>query len=170
MDQEPIETYDEQGQRLGIFPRGQVHADGLWHRAANILLFRSNGALILQKRAADKDVCPDLWDLSVAEHLSPGESFLDAAHRGLAEELGLNGIDLTPIGQVLKARYVHADICDREFQQSFKGVTDEDLKPDPAEVAKVREITLSELQTAIQDQPVLFTPWFKHVLEFLRYI
>lgn len=170
MDNEPIQTYDEHGRRLGVVPRGRVHAEGLWHRAANVLLFRSNGQLILQQRSADKDVCPDLWDLSVAEHLAPGESFEAAAVRGLVEELGLSGIDLVPISEVLTACYDHADICDREFQQSFKGVSDAILQPDPREVADVRELSLDELRTAIGDQPSLFTPWFKNTLKSLNYL
>jgi len=170
MDNEPIQTYDEHGRRLGVAPRGRVHTDGLWHKAANVLLFRSNGQMILQQRAADKDVCPDLWDLSVAEHLAPGESFEDAALRGLVEELGLSGIDLVPVSDVVKARYDQADICDREFQQSFKGVSDAALRPDPTEVAGIREVTPDELRTAIRDQPNLFTPWLRDTLKSLNYL
>lgn len=170
MGKEPIQTYDEHGNPAAVLPRSQVHADGLWHKAANVLLFRSNGSLVMQLRAAGKDVCPNLWDLSVAEHLTPGESYLEAAHRGLQEELGLSGIQLEPAGGVLKACYDHAEIHDREFQQTFTGISDQNLQPDPAEVSATRDITLPELRTLLMDQPEQLTPWLRNTLKHLKYL
>ena len=40
-------------------------------------------------RSDGKKVCPGLWDVSVAEHCQPGETYEDAALRGMEEELGL---------------------------------------------------------------------------------
>jgi hypothetical protein len=36
-----------------------------------------------------KRIGPNLWDVSLAEHLSIGETFKEAALRGLQEELGI---------------------------------------------------------------------------------
>ncbi|MFN3406927.1 MAG: hypothetical protein ACK40E_04275, partial [Caldimicrobium sp.] len=48
---EPIEVVDEQCKTLGILPRGEVHAKGLFHRAVHVFLFNPKGEIYLQKRA-----------------------------------------------------------------------------------------------------------------------
>lgn len=82
---EQFDIFDETGAPLGVAPRARAHREGLWHRAANVFLFYSNGHLLIQRRQWDKDVWPGAWDLSVAEHLKPGETFKEAALRGFAE-------------------------------------------------------------------------------------
>jgi isopentenyl-diphosphate delta-isomerase len=125
-----------------------------------VLLFRPDGALILQQRAASKDVCPGCWDLSAAEHLKPGESYIDAAHRGLGEELGLYGITLEPACPVRRQVFEGPGVWDREVQQTFHGTTADAVTPDPGEVAGVREITLAALREEMTEAPERFTPWF----------
>jgi len=165
MAEEWFQTYDEDGNELALVPRSRVHATGLGHRAANVLLFRSNGELLLQKRATEKDVCPGLWDLSAAEHLMPGESYLEAANRGLAEELGITQITLTPVGPVIKVRLELPGVCDCEFQQTFRGVSDAAVYPDAKEVAAVRTATMAELHQQLELNPGRFTPWFRQLLQ-----
>jgi len=168
MTEELFQTYDDAGFAGPLVARSRVHREGLWHRAANVLLFRPDGALILQQRAATKDVCPGCWDLSAAEHLKPGETYLEAAHRGLAEELGLDGIELEPAcpprRQVFEARGVR----DREVQQTFRGTTPDIVTPDPVEVAGVREITLAALHEEMTRAPERFTPWFVSIAHACR--
>ena len=91
-EDELFETYDDQERPLGLMRRCEVHQLGIWHRSVSVFLFDSKGNLYLQRRSPTKDVAPGIWDVSVAEHLIPGESFLDAATRGLAEELGPDGV------------------------------------------------------------------------------
>jgi hypothetical protein len=130
---ELFETFDSDNRPLGLIPRHEVHRRGLWHRASNVFLFDSRGALYLQRRAATKDVWPNAWDLSVGEHLQPGESFEQAAHRGLAEELSVYGVALTPLGDVVRGcvEIPELHIRDCELQQSFRGVYDGDVVADP---------------------------------------
>jgi hypothetical protein len=47
----------------------------------------SQQCLVLVPR---KRIGPNLWDISLAEHLSVGETFKEAALRGLKEELGIH--------------------------------------------------------------------------------
>lgn len=167
MSDELFQTYQEDGAPAGIVPRGDVHRLGLWHRAANVMLYRSDGRLVLQQRAQDKDVCPGLWDLSVAEHLTPGESFAQAAHRGLKEELGLSNVQLEPLTETTKAIYQHGSIDDREFQQTFEGVSDAKVTIDPSEVSAIQEISLEQLKKRLARSPEEFTPWFRNLLTHL---
>ena len=160
---ELFETFDSDDRPLGLIPRHEVHRRGLWHRASNVFLFDSRGALYLQRRAATKDVWPNAWDLSVGEHLQPGETFEQAAHRGLAEELSVYGVVLTPLGDVVSGcvEIPELHIRDCELQQSFRGVYDGDVVADPAEVAQVKRMTLDALAAAVAANPEDFTPWLR---------
>lgn len=169
MEDEPITFYDQHGQKLGVRSRTEVHREGLWHRAVNVLLFRSDGSLVVQQRSKDKDVCPGLWDLSVAEHLLPDETDAQAAVRGLEEELGLKNVAVTPVGEELTATLVAPGIHDQEFQQTFRATSDQPLHFDPVEVAAVDELNLAALRRAIEANPDRYTPWFQRVLNSLNY-
>lgn len=163
MSGEYFETFDDNGYPIGIAPRSQVHREGLWHRAANVFLFRSDGRLILQQRSWCKDVCPGMWDLSVAEHLRLGETYEEGALRGLREELGVEGVALQRIGDVTQTRLdLPAEgIKDYELQQSFRGVFDGELRPDRREVCGVDSVAVTALAVALTARPSDFTPWFR---------
>ena len=161
--EELFETFDDAGRPLGLVARSEVHRRGLWHRASNVFLFDSTGLLYLQRRAAGKDVWPNAWDLTVGEHLQPGESFEQGALRGLAEELAITGVGLEPLGDVVRGRIEIPDlhIRDYELQQSFRGVYDGATLPDPAEVADVKRLSLAALAAEVAADPDAFTPWLR---------
>ena len=160
--EEQFATFTETGEPLGLVPRSRVHAEGLWHKSAQVFLFDAGGRLILQRRSADKDVCPGLWDQSAAEHLKPGESWLAGALRGLEEELGVTGITLEELGEPFHGRLDQPalGIHDYELQQAFRGIWAGPLSPDPVEVAEVRALPLDELTAWAEQSPEAFTPWF----------
>jgi isopentenyl-diphosphate delta-isomerase type 1 len=163
MTEEMFETFDDEGRPTGLVPRSRVHREGLWHRAANVFLFRSDGRLLIQRRQPDKDVWPGAWDLSVGEHLKPGESYESAASRGLSEELGVEGVSLEALGGVARSRVEvpQAGVRDYELQRSYRAVFDGPITADPGEVAETRLIELRELAAAFAARPEEFTPWFR---------
>lgn len=158
---EQLETFDENGHPHGLAERALVHASGLWHRATHVWLFDHSERVLMQRRASSKDVAPDCWDLSLGEHLQPGETYEQAAQRGLSEELGTTGIALTVLGGVRHMRLdlPAAGIHDYELQQSFWARHDDALEPDPAEVAELRWFTPAELSRELRQRPDAFTPW-----------
>ncbi len=170
VEEERFQTFADDGTPLGLIPRSRVHRVGLWHRAANVLLLRSSGKLLLQQRAADKDICPGRWDLSAAEHLKPGESFRAGAQRGLHEELGLDDVELEPLGGVRRVVFADpaAGVLDRELQQTFRGITDAPVQPDPQEVDAVREVDVAALERELNAAPDRFTPWFADLTRTLK--
>lgn len=161
--EELFETFDDNGEPSGLVPRSRVHRQGLWHRAVNVLLFRSDGRLLLQRRHPDKDVWPGAWDVSVAEHLEPGEGYEAGAARGLREELGIEGVELEPLGGVCEQRLevAEAGVKDYELQQTFRCVFDGPVSPDPREVSGIGALTPAELQAAFAARPETFTPWLR---------
>jgi isopentenyl-diphosphate delta-isomerase len=172
MQDELFETTDAEGNVTGIAPRSRVHREGLWHRAANVFLFRSDGRLLIQRRQCTKDVCPGSWDLSVAEHLKPGESYQEAATRGLHEELGVEHVALEPVGRVTRARLdgTENQIKDYELQQSFRGIFDGDVQANVDEVDEIAVVSLNDLSVAFRQRPQEFTPWFRDTATRLRFL
>lgn len=163
MSEELFETFDEDGKPGGLVPRSRVHREGHWHRAANVFVFRSDGRLLVQRRHSHKDVWPGAWDLSAAEHLKPGESYREAALRGLREELGIEGVSPEPLDGVAVSRIEEpgAGIRDYELQQTFRVVFDGPVTPDPQEVSATSWLSLEELSAAFSERPGDFTPWFR---------
>ena len=91
-----FEVVDERDQVVGKALRSRCHGDpSLIHRAAHVLVFNRSGQLLLQKRAADKQIQPNRWDSSVGGHLEPGEDYHAAAVREMQEELGIAAVPLT---------------------------------------------------------------------------
>jgi len=154
-------------------PRSLCHATGLRHRTVYVLLTRG-GEVLLQQRASTKAVCPGCWDVTVAEHLQPGEGYADAARRGLREELGLSPPALRqrlpPSPRTLHYRSPAKALVDAElvalFQAEWPGEPS-DCSLDAAEVAQVAWLPLAELAARTQAQPGAFTPWLLHTLRLL---
>jgi isopentenyldiphosphate isomerase len=86
---ELLDVVNENDEVIAVERRGDIHAQGLMHRAVHILLFNSRGELFLQKRSLNKDEQPGKWDSSAAGHVDSGEDYLDCACREIGEELGI---------------------------------------------------------------------------------
>jgi 16S rRNA (adenine1518-N6/adenine1519-N6)-dimethyltransferase len=97
---EMFDVVDEQNQVICQKPRGEVHAQGLRHRAVHVFVRNKWGDLYLQKRSHLKDVHPLVWDSSAAGHLDVGESYAACAVRELEEELGIRVAETQHIASV----------------------------------------------------------------------
>ena len=100
MAQEILDIWDENGTPTGkCCTKDDAHLKGLFHPTVHIWFYNSTPALLMQKRCPHKQTFPNLWDVSVAGHVSSGETILEGALREVKEEIGLNiqEIDLLPI-------------------------------------------------------------------------
>lgn len=79
VDDEIFELVNEADEVVGTAPRAVCHAQGLLHRAVYCWIADKHGRILLQQRSAAKRMGPNQWDLSVAEHLQPGETYLQAS-------------------------------------------------------------------------------------------
>lgn len=91
MNEEILDIVDgETDEVTGQAPRSLCHGHPeLVHRVVHVLVFHPDGRLLLQKRAATRQVQPGKWDMSVGGHLSAGESYEQAVLREMREELGI---------------------------------------------------------------------------------
>ena len=88
----------------GIVSRSEAHEKGIPHRTAHIWIVRKEEdsyQVLLQKRSAEKESFPGMFDTSSAGHIQAGDDPLESAQRELHEELGIraNEGDLSFVGK-----------------------------------------------------------------------
>ena len=150
---ELLEVYDPEGNPTGqAMPRGTVHLEGHWHLAFFCWVARPGARgieILLQHRAARKDVWPLRFDASAAGHIRFGESLEEAA-REVREELGIEVElrDMVPLGRH-RQQHDHVNgLIDREHHALHlltPGPPDAAYRPDPLEVAGLAWIDADDL-------------------------
>src|SRR6266436_4849964 len=73
----------------GVAPKIEVHRRGLKHRALSVLVRDSSGNMLVHRRNAAKYHSGGLWTNACCSHPRPDEPPAAAAHRRLAEEMGV---------------------------------------------------------------------------------
>ena len=137
---ELVEHVDELGRVIEVVSRRRMRAENLRHRSVAIIVTSSDGRLLVHRRADHKDVFPGWWDVAAGGVVAPGESDELAAKRELAEELGIDGVEVT---FVCAARY--DDEHAREICQVFSVVHDGPYRFDDGEITEARLVTAAEL-------------------------
>jgi isopentenyldiphosphate isomerase len=118
---EALEVLDGAGVPTGETKlRPAVHRDGDWHRAFHLWVVHPDGTVLLQRRAAGKDLGGGKVDVSVGGHVRPGETLLDVL-REAEEEIGLTVRpgDLTFLETLRSERRYPSGEIDREFQDVY---------------------------------------------------
>jgi isopentenyl-diphosphate delta-isomerase len=95
---EMVEEVDMTGNVLRLVTRRQMRAERLGHRSVFIAVVSESGDLLVHRRAETKDLWPRWWDVAVGGVIAPGEIDDVAALRELAEELGVEGVQLERLG------------------------------------------------------------------------
>jgi isopentenyl-diphosphate delta-isomerase type 1 len=143
--EELYDVLDEEGGVVGRATRKQVHSDpSLIHRAVHVLVFRSDGRLILQKRVKQKDVAPGKWDTSVGGHVDAGEGYESAAVREMKEELGIEGMELEHLYD-----FKYRSEKESEDVRTYRIIYDGPVKPNDFEIEKVREWSVDEIDNSV---------------------
>lgn len=83
-----LKVFDEQFQPMGVMARRQVHREGRWHETFHCW-FVDEQYIYVQKRSAQKEDFPSLFDITAAGHLGADETVEDGV-REIEEELGIS--------------------------------------------------------------------------------
>lgn len=98
--EEQVALYGADGRPTGeSVPRSQMRARNLRHAATLVVVRNSAGEVYVHRRTDTKDVFPGCYDFAAGGVLQAGEDPYDAAVREAAEELGVTGVDLQPLGE-----------------------------------------------------------------------
>ncbi len=162
MNTESLIVVDADDRTLHPASREECHAgEGLLHRAFSVYLFDDENRLLLQERQAGKTLWPGYWANSCCSHPRWGEDVEDAAHRRVAEELGLEHVRIAPLFRYRYQALFGDAGAEHELCWVYVGrVEPERVRPNPAEVADTRLISASELDREIQDAD-RYTPWLR---------
>jgi 8-oxo-dGTP pyrophosphatase MutT (NUDIX family) len=132
---ELVEVVDRHGTVERIVTRAEMRAKVLRHRSTYVVVRRTNGDLVVHRRADWKDVNPGLWDIAFGGVVGVGEDWIPAAQRELAEEAGLPAAELAPLGS---GTYDEAD--GKILGRVFEATTDAALSCPDGEVVETAEI------------------------------
>lgn len=150
---EVVALYDDSGQPIGSAPRSQVRARNLHHAATAVVLRDSLGRVYVHRRTDTKDVYPGLHDFTAGGIVLAGEPPDDAAVRELAEELGVTGADLEPLG-VRRFADDRTDYLGHCYVTTYDGP----ITWQPEEVAGGEWVTVERLEEMLDSPDWGFVP------------
>lgn len=147
---EYIDILNEKGESTGEkATRKDIHKYGYWHRAIHVLLINSKKEILIQKRSANKEKYPNLWDLSCAGHLSHGDTSISGAMREFEEELGIkaNKENMKLIYTIKKSHMPKEGFIENEFQDVYLYRADIDINDIKMQVEEVSEVKYIPFET-----------------------
>ena len=159
MEKEMVILVNEQDEAIGLMEKMEAHEKGLLHRAFSILIFNSEGEMLLQQRALSKYHSPGLWTNACCSHPRNGETILEAANRRLSEEMGMQ-TELSVLTHFIYKADFDNGLTEHELDYVVKGITNENPTINPDEVNAFRWICMVDLNKWVNTSPTDFTVWF----------
>jgi isopentenyl-diphosphate delta-isomerase len=161
-----IQFVDVDDQVIGAGTRDEALKNGIRHRISRIFLVNANGDVLLAKRAQNLSSTQGLWSQSAGGHVHESETYEEAAHREMKEELGIKDIALTEIG------YFYSEDTDtdgpKQFSRIYKGIYEGELHPNLDEISEVKWVSKSELDELIEKRAEEFAAGGLRALKFVR--
>lgn len=166
-DPEALVLVDEADRSVGTLSKSLCHEGrGILHRAFSVLIFNSEGELLIQQRAASKRLWPMYWSNSCCSHPRADETLEAATRRRLLEELGID----CPLRFLYKFQYqaqFDASGAEHELCSVYIGRSSGPITVNSEEILDWRWIHPEALNREIAAQGGRkFTPWF--MLEWAR--
>ncbi|WP_347374813.1 isopentenyl-diphosphate Delta-isomerase [Aequorivita sp. Q41] len=170
MKEELVVLVNENDEKIGLMPKQEAHEKGVLHRAFSVFVFNTNNELMLQQRALHKYHSPGLWTNTCCSHQRDGETSLDAGKRRLFEEMGFITDLQETTSFIYKAPFDNG-LTEHELDHiligNFEGVPNINIE----EVAAWKWVGLEEVKKDIQENPNLYTAWFKIIFDkFYQYL
>lgn len=149
---ELVEWVDEFDRVIEIASRARMRRENLRHRSAAVVVLSSDGRLLVHRRSEGKDLRPGWWDVCASGVVGVGETYLEAATRELAEEIGGRGVTLEPLGV---GRFGDDHSC--EISHLYRTIWDGPYVFADGEVAEARLVTRAELRALMATEQFLPT-------------
>ena len=154
--EEKVVLITPQDEIVGLMGKMEAHQNGILHRAFSVFLFSKDGKMLLQKRSSNKYHSPNQWTNACCSHPRSGETYLEAAHRRLREELGIECLLTEKFHFIYKAD-VGDGLWEHELDRVFVGTYEGEFNLNPDEVSEVRYISFEDLEKEMSEKQQLFT-------------
>lgn len=161
--EDEVVLLDEAGSPIGVASKSATHGpDTDLHLAFSCHVVRSDGLVLVTRRALTKQTWPGIWTNSFCGHPRPAETLIAAVRRRADFELGML-IEAPRIELALPVfRYRAVDasgIVENEVCPVYVAQSDDEPQPNPREVAEHRWVEPGDLARAIDAAPWAFSPW-----------
>jgi isopentenyl-diphosphate Delta-isomerase len=153
---------DENDNETGTLEKMEAHRSALLHRALSVFIISTGGEWILQRRAMNKYHSNGLWTNTCCSHPYPGETCLEAAHRRLKEEMGMQS-ELKEVFHFIYKEKLDNDLWEHELDHVFIGISNDLPVINPLEVLEWRAVLFDEIEREMSSNPESFTFWFRHI-------
>ena len=163
---ELVVLVDESDEPIGEMEKMAAHTgDGHLHRAISVLVFGTDGRLLLQRRARSKHHFRGLWANTACSHPRLGEAVVEAGERRLREEMGLSA----PLGShgtfIYRAVDPRTGLVEHELDHVLVGVTDAEPVLDVSEADAWDRVDPVALLTRLRRSEAGYAPWLRPALE-----
>jgi isopentenyldiphosphate isomerase len=135
--------------------KSDAHKYGWFHASVHIWFYTDTGDILVQKRAKEKKTFPNLWDVSVAGHITAEENEITSALREIEEEIGLKVLetDLHKIGTFKEVHRHGDDLIDNEIHHIYLCKLKNDvhlLKIQKEELSEIKLISIEDFKREIK--------------------
>ncbi len=164
---EEVILADKNNRKVGIEEKIKAHQEGKLHRAFSIFIFNSKKDLLIQQRAKTKYHSAGLWSNTVCSHPRPGETYQQAAHRRLKEEMGFD-CKLKKVFCFIYKTDFQNSLIENEYDCVFTGKFDGKPKPNAQEIMDSKWVSIEELKQDIIKNSDKYSVWLKIALEKIK--
>lgn len=166
--EEQVVLVDEQCNELGLMPKLEAHEKGILHKAISIIIFNSKGEMLVTQRAFTKYHWAGIWSNTCCSHPREGESFYDAAHRRLHEELGFETSLTEAFHFIYKATDEATGLIEHEYDTVYIGTFNDSFQFNKEEINDVRWMKVEDLLADIESNSAQYSFWFKIILKEMQ--
>lgn len=155
---ERVSIVNDQDEEIAVKYRDELTREDI-HRIVSIWVENDAEEVLLAQRALHKKLHPGLWGPAAAGAVSYGETYEEAAHKELSEEIGITDVTLK---LVTKTLFKIGD--EYRYISWFKVILNKpaDQFRLESEVAQVQWFKKTDLKDHIISSPEIFVP--SHVL------
>lgn len=157
---------DSNDHPIGVMPKMEAHEKGALHRAFSVLIFNSDGELLLQRRAISKYHSGGLWTNTCCSHPAPGQDTAVAAAKRLEEEMGIRASIDYHSCFIYQTGLDHG-LQENEFDHIYIGYSDQQPVLNPDEVAEYKYLPPAKVSEDILKHPQDYSVWFKIIWQKL---
>ena len=164
MIEENVILVNEKDEPIGLMPKMEAHEKAVLHRAFSVFVLNNKNEIMLQQRAHHKYHSPLLWTNTCCSHQREGETNIQAGSRRLFEEMGFQ-TDLKELFHFIYKAPFDNGLTEHELDHVMIGYYNDAPSINPEEVEDWKWMPIEAVKSDIQNNPDLYTIWFKIIFD-----